>query len=77
MFQIWNIFTNAQSFNQDISSWNTSSVANMSYMFSSADSFNQPLNNWDVSNVSNMEGCSIGNNFNQPLNNWDLKMLLT
>ena len=41
-------------FNQDISSWNTSKVTDMSHMFSGATAFNQPLNNWDVSNVTDM-----------------------
>ena len=60
-------------FNQDISSWNTSKVTDMSHMFSGATAFNQPLNNWDVSNVVNMRAMfRVAYNFNQPLNNWNV-----
>ena len=74
-------------FNQDISSWNTSNVTDMSHMFSGATAFNQPLNTWDVSNVTNMSYMFAGvrysqkkwyrvnfyrySSFNQPLNNWN------
>ena len=66
-------------FNQDISSWNTSNVTDMSHMFSGATAFNQPLNNWDVSNVTDMSYMFAGvryvdgniynraSSFNQPL----------
>ena len=66
-------------FNQDISSWNTSKVTDMSHMFSGATAFNQPLNTWDVSNVTDMSYMFAGvryvdghnynrtSSFNQPL----------
>lgn len=66
-------------FNQDISSWNTSNVTDMSHMFSGATVFNQPLNTWDVSNVTDMSYMFAGvrdvdgkyykrySSFNQPL----------
>ena len=66
-------------FNQDISSWNTSNVTDMSHMFSGATAFNQPLNTWDVSNVTDMSYMFAGvryvdghnynrtSSFNQPL----------
>ena len=47
------MFYNAQAFNIDISSWNTSNVTNFDYMFQEASSFNQPLNTWDVSKATN------------------------
>ena len=37
-------------FNQDISSWDVSSVTDMEYMFR-ATPFNQDISSWDVSNV--------------------------
>ena len=37
-------------FNQDISSWEVSGVADMRYMFSNSD-FNQDLSGWNVINV--------------------------
>ena len=71
-------------FNQDISSWNTSNVTDMSHMFSGATAFNQPLNNWDVSNVTDMSYMFAGvryvdgefyeriSSFNQPLWKWNV-----
>ncbi|MBR08745.1 MAG: hypothetical protein CMP48_13840, partial [Rickettsiales bacterium] len=60
-------------FNQDISSWDVSSVTHMTSMFRWATAFNQSLANWDVSNVSVMylmfDGAS---SFNQNLGSWDI-----
>ena len=50
-----NLFKDETTFNEDISSWDTSNVTNMSYMFYEAVIFDQPLNNWDTSNVTTME----------------------
>ena len=44
-------------FNQDISSWDVSSVTSMEGMFAGATSFNQNISSWDVSNVTNMDRC--------------------
>lgn len=58
-------------FNQDISSWNVSSVTNMNSMFSDAYNFNQNLSSWNVSNVTNMSYMFNGaGTFNQNLSSW-------
>ena len=46
------MFREAESFNQDISGWDTSNVVNMTDMFYIASSFNQDLSSWNVANVT-------------------------
>jgi surface protein len=64
-------FNGAISFNQNINTWNTLNVIDMSEMFFNAINFNQPLNNWDVRNVTDMNTMfTQAYIFNQDINNW-------
>lgn len=67
------IFKDATSFNQDISSWDVSNVKDMKSMFSGASAFNQTIGSWNVSNVTNMKSFFNGAaKFNQPIGSWDI-----
>ena len=70
-------------FNGDISHWDTSSVTDMSSMFNGAQEFNQDIGSWDVGNVENMRfmfsglliaiGARIVHmGFAQDIGNWDV-----
>lgn len=73
--------------NQDISTWDVSSVTNMSHMFERARNFNQNISSWDVSSVIDMSymfnsneaypqvcACAFGimSDFDQNLSSWDV-----
>lgn len=49
-----NMFNGATSFNQNISSWDTFYITDMTSMFESATLFNQNIGGWNVSNATNM-----------------------
>lgn len=61
------------SFDDDIGSWNTANVSDMSFTFNEAYLFNKELSNWNTSNVTNMMGMFGGTaSFNQNIGNWDV-----
>ena len=66
------------SFNQDISSWDTSQVTSFFRMFRDNLNFNQPIGVWNTSLVTNMN-CVLDNAraFNKPLNDWDTSKVTT
>jgi surface protein len=59
-------------FNDDISMWNTSQVTNMYDMFAYASAFNQTVGSWDTSKVTKMHGMfAFASAFNQAVGSWD------
>ena len=60
-------------FNQNIGSWDTSNVTNMSGLFYGENAFNQNIGSWDVSKVTNMSYMfAWARSFNSPLNSWNV-----
>jgi surface protein len=65
------MFNGANSFNQDITGWNTANVTSMDYMFYDGSSFNQDISSWDVSQVTDMSYMFGGaSSFNQNISSW-------
>ncbi|WP_157464725.1 BspA family leucine-rich repeat surface protein [Balneola vulgaris] len=66
------LFDYRENFNQNIGSWDVSSVTNMSRMFVWSN-FDQDISNWNVSNVTTTYAMfGFATRFNQDLRNWDL-----
>ena len=68
---LYGLFSDASSFNDDISGWDTSSATDMSWMLESATSFNGDISGWDTSSVTDMSGMfAFATVFDQDLNDW-------
>lgn len=55
----------------DVSTWDTSTITDMSYMFLEASTFDQPIGSWNTSSVTNMTNMFNLTAFDQPLNSWN------
>ena len=67
------LFSDVNTFNQNIASWDTSNVTNMSSMFDDAFVFNQNIGSWDTSSVTNMAFMFYyAYAFNQNVSGWNV-----
>jgi surface protein len=72
------MFNDAEAFNQDLSSWDTSNVEDFSGMFNLATAFNGDLSTWDTSSATTMEGMFFGaTSFNRDISDWDTSNVTT
>ena len=69
---MWELFEDASSFNEDIGAWDTSGVKNVAYMFR-ASAFNQDIGGWAVHSITTMFAMFWqAAAFNQDLGGWTL-----
>ena len=67
------MFSDANTFNQDIGNWGVSNVTNMSSMFENAHAFNQDIGSWNVGSVTTMaEMFASTDAFNQDIGSWNV-----
>lgn len=65
------MFSNASSFNGDLSGWDVSNITDMRWMFYRATAFNGDISDWDVSNVTiTFNMFAGGSSFNGDLSRW-------
>jgi surface protein len=66
------LFMDQETFNQDIGNWKTLNVTNMALMFSGARMFNQDIGRWNTSNVTTMASMFMdASMFNQDIGRWN------
>ena len=66
------LFSNKQTFNQPIGSWDTSNVTDMDSVFYNAQEFNQNIGSWNTANVTTMSFMFYAKAFNQNISSWDI-----
>ena len=66
------MFANAEHFNQDISNWDVSKVADMSAMFANAKRFNQNLSRWNIRALWVSDMFHGAESFDQDISTWNL-----
>ena len=65
------MFSGAEKFNGNISSWNPKNVTSMNYMFQDATSFNRDISSWNISSAKEMNYMFMfASSYNQNLCDW-------
>ncbi|SDL50311.1 BspA family leucine-rich repeat surface protein, partial [Kriegella aquimaris] len=70
------MFSQATTFNEDISSWDVSKATDMSGMFYNATNFNQDIGTWNVGNVITMVNMFANSAFNQDIGSWNVSNVI-
>lgn len=66
------LFEGERTFNQDIGTWDVSTITNFDHMFDGAWIFNESIENWDLSSATSVEYMfKDASAFDQNVNNWD------
>ena len=72
------MFSEAKSFNADLSSWDVSNVVYLNHIFYKAENFNGNLSTWDVGKVETMNYMFYNAaKFNQNIAGWDVSSVTT